>query len=67
MYVGAKNPYDQVTVAGRPPLKLRFDGGVPGDEATVAMLLNMASLVAAAPPGLKTMLDVPVPRFHLTG
>jgi 4-hydroxy-tetrahydrodipicolinate reductase len=67
MYLGAKNPYDQVTVAGRPPLKLRFDGGVPGDEATVAMLLNMASLVAAAPPGLKTMLDVPVPRFHLTG
>jgi len=67
MYVGAKDPYDQVTVAGTPPLKLRFDGGVPGDQATVGILLSMAPLVAAAPPGLKTMLDLPVPRFHTAG
>lgn len=67
MYVGAREPFDQVTVAGTPPVKLRFDGGVPGDQATVGILLSMAPLVAAAPPGLKTMLDLPVPRFHKTG
>jgi 4-hydroxy-tetrahydrodipicolinate reductase len=64
MVVGAKNPTDRITIKGKPDVNLVFEGGVAGDEATVAMLLNMAHNVLDAPPGLKTMIDVPVPRFR---
>ncbi|MCS3632591.1 4-hydroxy-tetrahydrodipicolinate reductase [Salinibacter ruber] len=66
MYVGADASYDAVTVDGDPPIDLRFQGGIFGDTATVGMLVNMAPRVAAAPPGLHTMADLPVPRAFAT-
>nr|WP_272508125.1 dihydrodipicolinate reductase [Salinibacter ruber] len=66
MYVGADASYDAVTVDGDPPINLRFQGGIFGDTATVGMLVNMAPRVAAAPPGLHTMADLPVPRAFAT-
>lgn len=62
--VGAKNPVDRITITGTPDVHLVFDGGVAGDEATVGMLLNMVPAVVAAKPGLRTMMDMPVPRFR---
>ena len=36
--------------------------GIPGDEATAAILVNHLAGVDAAPDGLRTVLEVPVPR-----
>lgn len=62
MYVGADEPRDAVRVVGSPPIDLIVRGGIFGDTATVAALVNMAPLVLDAAPGLKTMKDLPVPR-----
>lgn len=62
MYVGADAPRDAVHVAGTPPIDLVIRGGIFGDTATVAILVNMVPLVVAGPPGLRTMQDLPVPR-----
>ncbi len=62
MFVGAENPRDAVRVAGDPPVDLEIRGGIFGDTATVAALVNAIPLVLHASPGLKTMMDLPVPR-----
>lgn len=65
MYVGAPDPHDAVEIDGTPPLAMRIDGGIFGDTATVAALVNTAVRVASAPPGLRTMLELPIPRAVL--
>ncbi len=62
MYVGAPDPRDEIFLEGDPPLHLKIEGGTPGDAATAAILVNSLPQVAAAPPGLKTVLDLPPPR-----
>jgi 4-hydroxy-tetrahydrodipicolinate reductase len=64
MYVGAKKPFDRITIKGKPALNLVFEEGVAGDEATVGMILSLIPSVLAAAPGLKTMIEVPLPRFR---
>jgi hypothetical protein len=66
MYVGADAPRDAVHVVGTPPIDLVVRGGIFGDTATVAALVNMVPLVLQAPPGLRTMQDLPVPRAFAT-
>jgi 4-hydroxy-tetrahydrodipicolinate reductase len=66
MYVGALNPHDAVRVDGNPPIDLEIRGGVFGDTATVGALINAIPLVRAAPAGLHTMKDLPVPRAFAT-
>lgn len=67
MYIGAKKPYDRITVSGTPDVNLLFENGVAGDEATVAMLIAMVPAMAKIEPGLRTMLDAPVPHFRSVG
>ena len=62
MYVGARNPVDSVQVEGTPPINLAVSGGIFGDTATVATLVNAIPLVISASPGLHTVKDLPVPR-----
>lgn len=66
MYVGAPNPRDAVSVEGDPPIELEIKGGIFGDTATVAALVNGIPLVAEAAPGLKTVKDVPLLRAFAT-
>lgn len=66
MYVGAEEPRDAVRVVGDPPIDLVIRGGIFGDTATVAALVNAAALVSQAQPGLRTMRDLPVPRAFAT-
>jgi 4-hydroxy-tetrahydrodipicolinate reductase len=66
MYVGADAPRDAVRVDGDPPIDLVVRGGIFGDTATVATLINGIPLVLGAAPGLRTMKDVPVPRAFAT-
>lgn len=65
MYVGADDPNDSVFIDGDPPINMRIDGGIFGDTATVAALINTAGRLQGQAPGLKTMLDLPVPRAYL--
>ncbi|HVR42829.1 MAG TPA: dihydrodipicolinate reductase [Thermoanaerobaculia bacterium] len=60
MYVGARDPRDEVVVAGIPDLRMRIDGGVHGDRATAAMAVNSIPRVVAARPGVLTMDDIPI-------
>ncbi len=62
MYIGAPNPLDSIEIRGEPDLHLSILGGVAGDVATVASLVNGIPRVLEADPGLKTMLDLPIPR-----
>jgi len=63
MYVGAPDPRDEVVLESTPPIHLKFHGGIAGDQATAAILVNNLHGVAAAPPGLRTVLDVAPPRL----
>jgi 4-hydroxy-tetrahydrodipicolinate reductase len=62
MYLDAPNPHDSIQIDGEPPLKVVVDGGVAGDHATVAALVNTAKRILQAPPGLLLMTDLTVPR-----
>ena len=63
MYLDAKNPHDAVQIEGEPPLDVVINGGVAGDQATVAALVNTAPRLLNAPAGLLLMTDLPVPRI----
>jgi len=63
MYVGAQDPRDEIFLSGDPPVHLRFEGGIFGDSATAAILVNSAHQVVDARPGLLTILDVAPPRL----
>lgn len=63
MYVGAPDPRDEVILESTPPIHVKFQGGIAGDQATAAILVNNLHGVAAAKPGLRTVLDVAPPRL----
>ncbi|APC41576.1 2,4-diaminopentanoate dehydrogenase [Clostridium estertheticum] len=53
---------DYITIKGVPNLNLQIKPEIPGGIATIAICVNMIPLVMNSEPGLKTMLDLPVPR-----
>ena len=63
MYLDAQNPHDACQIEGEPGLNLLLNGGVAGDAATVAALVNAAPRVLKSPPGLLLMTDLGVPSF----
>ena len=63
MYVGAPDPRDEVVLESTPPIHLKFLGGIAGDQATAAILVNNLHGIVAAQPGLRTVLDVQPPRL----
>jgi 4-hydroxy-tetrahydrodipicolinate reductase len=42
---------------------MKIAGGIHGDIATVALVVNAIPKVLSAPPGLHTMRDMPLPSF----
>ena len=60
MHLGTDNPRDEVEIRGVPPLHLVARGGLPGDPATAAIVINAIPRVVEARAGLLTMRDVPV-------
>jgi hypothetical protein len=52
--------FDVVEVKGDPSLKLRFEHGVFGDSATVALVVHAVERVSRAKRGLITVLDLPL-------
>ncbi|RKD34634.1 2,4-diaminopentanoate dehydrogenase [Thermohalobacter berrensis] len=53
---------DYITIKGIPNINLQIKPEIPGGIGTIAMCVNMIPHVINAKPGLKTMLDLPVPR-----
>ncbi len=64
MTLGQENPKDVVEIEGTPNVRLVFEGGIHGDIATAAVVVNSIPRLMELPPGLKTMLDVPPVRFY---
>jgi 4-hydroxy-tetrahydrodipicolinate reductase len=62
-YLGAPESYDTVDIEGSPRLSMKIPGGIPGDLATASIVVNSIPKVLAAPPGLHTMRDLPLPSF----
>jgi 2,4-diaminopentanoate dehydrogenase len=63
MYVDAPNPRDTIEIVGDPPLRLVIEGGVPGDMATPAILVNILPRLVECSPGLQTMRTLGMPRM----
>ena len=63
MYLDAKDPHDAVKITGDPSLDVRVNGGIAGDHATVASLVNAIPRVLAAPAGVLLMTDIAVPAW----
>jgi 2,4-diaminopentanoate dehydrogenase len=61
MYVGAEAvAADRVIVKGVPDIEMEIKGGVHGDRATAAMVVNSIPRAVVARPGVLTMDDIPV-------
>jgi 4-hydroxy-tetrahydrodipicolinate reductase len=58
--LGAESPHDAVYIKGTPDLEVVIKGGVHGDLATAAMVVNAIPKVIAAPPGFVSMKDLPI-------
>ncbi len=57
--VGEPRPRDRIRVLGTPEIDLAVAGGINGDVATCSIVANAIPVVHRAPPGLRTMVDVP--------
>lgn len=53
---------DYIWIDATPAINLTIKPEIPGGIGTIAMAVNLIPLVLQAPPGLKTMTDLPVPR-----
>ncbi|SCG83224.1 dihydrodipicolinate reductase [Proteiniborus sp. DW1] len=53
---------DYITIKGTPEVNMAIKPEVEGGLGTIAMCVNMIPHVINAEPGLKTMIDLPVPR-----
>jgi 2,4-diaminopentanoate dehydrogenase len=61
MYVGAEDiAADKVIIKGVPDIELTVKGGIHGDRATAAMVVNCIPRVMNARHGLLTMDDIPI-------
>jgi len=61
--VGEEKSYDKIIIKGLPNVSTEIDGGINGDVATCAITVNGVRSIINTTPGLKTMLDAPVPAY----
>ena len=59
-YMGAEESRDVVYITGVPNMEVMIKGGMHGDIATAAIVVNAVNRVIDAPPGLTTMKDLPM-------
>ncbi len=52
---------DYIVILGEPNIKLSSGPEIPGGMGTVALAVNMIPRIIDAPPGYRTMADLPVP------
>ena len=61
--VGEPRSYDEVFIKGEPNFSSIIEGGINGDIATSAVVLNTLKPTMIASPGLKTMADLAMVSF----
>jgi 4-hydroxy-tetrahydrodipicolinate reductase len=49
---GAPNPRDEITIEGEPPIRIEIPGGVAGEPATIARVVNSIPHLVELRPGL---------------
>jgi len=54
--------YDEIIIQGEPNIHQKIIGGVHGDIGTIAVTVNTIPRALEAPPGLKVMKDLTIPR-----
>ncbi len=66
MAMGAGHPRDRITIDATPPIHATIEGGLQGDLATYAIVVNAIGTVLGSPPGLLTALHLPAlsPSWH---
>ena len=57
--IGEPEPCDRVEITGIPNIDSKIEGGVNGDIATCAIVINAVRQIMNCPPGLQTMTDIP--------
>lgn len=62
MALNEPDPHDTLIVRGRPRLQLTLPGGVAGDDATVATLINTVPRILDSAPGVRLLTDLPLPH-----
>jgi 4-hydroxy-tetrahydrodipicolinate reductase len=60
-YLGCQDPKEWIVIDGQPKIDLTIKGGVHGDIATAAVVINSIPRVLNAQAGLMTMKDLPIP------
>jgi 4-hydroxy-tetrahydrodipicolinate reductase len=60
MYLDAKDPHDLLRLESDPPVEAYLKGGVAGDSATVAALVNAIPKLLKSPAGVRLMTDIPL-------
>ncbi|NBT49064.1 MAG: hypothetical protein EBT07_14840 [Actinobacteria bacterium] len=60
MYLDAKDPHDLLRLESDPPVEAVLNGGVAGDSATVAALINAIPRLLKSPAGVRLMTDIPL-------
>jgi 4-hydroxy-tetrahydrodipicolinate reductase len=60
-YLGCPDPKEWIVIDGQPKIDLTIKGGVHGDIATAAVVVNSIPRVLNSRAGLMTMKDLPVP------
>ncbi len=67
MYLDAQDPHDYVKLDSDPAVSARLEGGIFGDMATVASLINCVHRLLAAPAGVRLMTEIPLTGFATAG
>jgi 4-hydroxy-tetrahydrodipicolinate reductase len=60
MAVGVPEAFDRIEIQGDPPVILEVTGGFHGDRATVGCVVNAIPFIVAAPPGVQTVVTLPL-------
>jgi 4-hydroxy-tetrahydrodipicolinate reductase len=68
MSVGASNPSDEITIDGEPPIRVSIPGGIHGELAAAAIMVNCIPGVGrGAAVGLLSMRDMPIAPYRHPG
>jgi 4-hydroxy-tetrahydrodipicolinate reductase len=60
VYVGAEAPRDHILIDADPPVDATISGGVSGEGAAAAILINILPRLLGSAPGLATVKDLPL-------
>jgi len=61
--IGVPESFDEVSIKGTPNINSKIAGGVNGDIATCAIVINTIPQILRSTPGLKTMADIPLVAY----